>query len=108
MKVVKNTVPPSSVAGLRFRSPAVMALRDGVCIGAVGSLKVVNQPSMFWTLFTRLPLPELNRMVELGVPLVVLTFVPDAQLEQGTAVEELKGLFHLRARSGQVGRVPPR
>src|SRR2546422_10153159 len=82
MKVVKNTVPPSSVAGLRFRSPAVMALRDGVCIGAVGSLKVVNQPSMFWTLFTRLPLPELNPMVKLGVPLVVLTFVPDAQLER--------------------------
>src|SRR6266581_8293151 len=93
MKVVKNTVPPSSVAGLRFRSPAFMALRGGDCSGAVGSLKVVNQPSIFWILFTRLPPPELNPMVKLDVLPVVLTFVPDPQLEQVTTLEELNRLL---------------
>ena len=48
---------------------------------------------MFWTLFTRLPLPELNPMVKLDVLPVVLTFVPDAQLEQVTTLEELFRLF---------------
>ena len=92
MKVVKNTVPPSSVGEARLRSPTVMADLGGVCKGAVGSLNVVNHPSMFWTLFTRLPLPELNPMVKPDVP-VLLTFVPDAQLEQVTTLEELFRLF---------------
>src|SRR5919198_4279642 len=93
MKVVKNTVPPSSVAGARFRSPGVMEALGGVCKGAVGSLKFVNQPSMFWTVFTRLPPPVLNPMVKLDVLPVVLTFAPDAQLEQVTTLEELNRLF---------------
>src|SRR5437867_3576111 len=65
----------------------------GVCKGAVGSLKVVNQPSMFWMLFTRLPPPALNPMSKLDVLPVVLTFVPDGQLEQVTTSEELNRLF---------------
>src|SRR3989454_1541025 len=92
-KVVKNTVPPSSVAEARFRSPGVNALRGGVCSGAVGSLKVVNQPSPFWTLLTRLPPPALNPMVKLDVLPVVLTFVSVAQLEQVTTLEALKRLL---------------
>src|SRR2546422_2259860 len=39
------------------------------------SLKVVNQPSIFWILFTRLPPPELNPMVKLDVLPVVLTLL---------------------------------
>src|SRR5438309_11498614 len=93
IKVVKNTVPPSSVAEARFRSPGVMAALGGVCKGAVGSLKVVNQPSIFWILFTRLPPPELNPMVKLDVLPVVLTLLPDAQLVQVTTLEELNRLF---------------
>src|SRR5437660_7170251 len=92
-KVVTNTVPPSSVAEARFRAPGVNALRAGVCSGAVGSLKVVNQPSPFWTLFTRLPPPALNPIVKLDVLPVVLTFVPAAQLEQVTTLEALKRLL---------------
>src|ERR671930_885755 len=87
MKVVKNTVPPSSVAADKLRSPGVS---DGV---RRGSLKVVNQPSMFWTVFTRLPPPALNAMSKLDVLPVVLTFAPDAQLEQVTTLEELNRLF---------------
>src|SRR5712691_11164888 len=93
IKVVKNTVPPSNVAEARLRSPGVMAALGGVCNGAVGSLNVVNQPSMFWMLFTRLPPPALNPMVKLVVLPVVLTFVPAAQLVQVTTLEELKRLF---------------
>src|SRR3989442_6910305 len=92
-KVVKNTVPPSSVAEARFRSPAVRALRGGVCSGAVWSLKVVNQPSPFWTLYNRLPPPALNPIVKLDVPPVVLTFVSAAQLEQVTTLEALNRLL---------------
>src|SRR6266849_4649312 len=93
IKVVKNTVPPSNVAEARLRSPGVIAALGGVCSGAVGSLNVVNQPSIFWILFTRLPPPALNPMVKLDVLPVVLTFVPAAQLEQVTMLEELKRLF---------------
>src|SRR5205807_2475209 len=49
--------------------------------------------SIFWILFTRLPPPALNPMVKLDVLPVVLTFEPDAQLEQVTTLEELKRLF---------------
>src|SRR5947209_1269810 len=87
VKVVKNTVPPSSVAEERFRSPGIS---DGV---RRGSLKVVNQPSMFWILFTRLPPPALNAISKLDVLPVVLTFAPGAQLEQVTTLEELNRLF---------------
>src|SRR2546422_8012934 len=93
MKLVKNTAPPSSVAEARFRSPGVNALRGGVCSGAVWSLKVVNQPSPFWTLFTRLPPPALNPIVKLDVLPVVLTFVSAEQLEQVTTLEALKRLL---------------
>src|SRR5713101_4459613 len=107
IKVVKNTVPPSNVAEARLRSPGVMAALGGVCNGAVGSLKVVNQPSIFWILFTRLPPPALNPMVKLDVLPVVLTFVPAAQLEQVTTLEELKRLLHSLVWLEQVGLVPP-
>src|SRR5712691_4782088 len=90
---MKNTGPASNVAGERFRSPGFVALRGGVCSGAVGSLKVVNQPSMFWILFTRFPLPELYPVVKLAVLPVVLTFVPATQLVQVTTLEELKRLL---------------
>src|SRR2546427_1317666 len=93
MKVGKNKVPPSSVTWAELRSPGVMAVLGGVCNGAVGSLKVVNQPSIFWILFTRLPPPALNPMVKLDVLPVVLVFVPAAQLEQVTTLEELNRLF---------------
>src|SRR3989442_198437 len=95
MKVVKNTVPPSSVAGARFRSPAVIALRGGVCSRAVRSLKLVDQPSIFRegsefviVLATLLKLSE-----KLLVLPVLLSFVPAAQLVQVTRLEELKRLL---------------
>src|SRR5437867_12997259 len=96
--VVKNTVPPSSVADETFRSPVVRHV-GGHPVGGlgnsplVGSLKVVNQPSIFWILFTRLPPPELYPVVKLAVLPVVLTFVPSTQLVQVTMLEELKRLL---------------